>query len=371
MRGEAEPERAADEAPQVLLGDVLGSLFGEERRAEPRRGGVRRSRRRPRSRARRPALRSPTAPPGSDTRRRSGTRRRGRRRRPTATPRGQNSVPITTLTAQPSATSSIRTTPDLPSNRDDQVEQDRDHHRERRLTDGERRRARRVRGHEHRDRERDPQRGLVAADRDHKRPADHEPERGSGECPERGRAGRRRRSCEGPTASRARPRSRAEPWSHRRRHRHRERHRSADAVDEPDRSQARVRCAPRWRRSTLAARSARRRPIRCTSVPPLLEPLGVGEPATRSASRRRRRERRRRSACAWNEIWAASRKAIRPAEPAAGRVGFHESRHDRLLTPLELIDVRVCIAAGEQCPGVSQHRARDCDQLEVAFRRVS
>ena len=28
-----------------------------------------------------------------------------------ATPRGQNSMPITTLTAQPSATSSIRTTP--------------------------------------------------------------------------------------------------------------------------------------------------------------------------------------------------------------------------------------------------------------------
>ena len=45
---------------------------------------------------------------------------------------------------------------DLPADRDDQVEQHGDHHRERRLADRERRRARRVGGHEHSDRERDP-----------------------------------------------------------------------------------------------------------------------------------------------------------------------------------------------------------------------
>ena len=111
VRGEAEPERPADEAPEVLLGDVLGPLLGEEPAqalVEAESGG-------PRGVAGvglvGPRARSPTAPPGSGTRRPYGTRRRGRRRRPTATPRGQNSVPITTLTAQPSATSSIRTTP--------------------------------------------------------------------------------------------------------------------------------------------------------------------------------------------------------------------------------------------------------------------
>ena len=80
VRGETQPQRAADQAPQLLLAMCLVPCSASSPRSasSSRRPAVT-ARIAPSGAARR-AGPTPTRPPGSDTRRPSGTRRRGRRR---------------------------------------------------------------------------------------------------------------------------------------------------------------------------------------------------------------------------------------------------------------------------------------------------
>ena len=221
---------------------------------------------------------------------------------------------------------------DLPSDRDEQVEQDRDHHRERRLTDGERRGARRVRGHEHRDRERDPQRGLVAADRHHRAPRRS---RSRARCPRAPGARSRRSPAAFVRRTDSVPSTTQKPcWTV-----------VTSAIgtatasataprrlltNQTDRTLACVcgRCAD----VTLADGPRAARPIRGPALPrrtsgSRLEPLGVGEPATRSACRGRdhehgdgeRRGRGTRSGPARRKSSGRPRQSVRRITSRPGR----------------------------------------------------
>ena len=89
------------------------------------------------------------------------------------------------------------------------------------------------------------------------------------------------------------------------------------------------------------------------ALPPGLEPFRVGEPARDQRLVRGRQDgdgdavgvERDLRDCAEviGSRRAGSRRGVRSIEP----------RHDRFLATLELIDVRVCVAAGEEGSGVS------------------
>ena len=98
---------------------------------------------------------------------------------------------------------------DAPADRLDDVEEHEQHDREPRLAGGERDRARRVGGEQHRDRQHRPQHRLVRADRDHEQRAGDDPDGGPGERAEDRPSRCRARSSAAPRASPARPRSRA------------------------------------------------------------------------------------------------------------------------------------------------------------------
>ena len=83
---------------------------------------------------------------------------------------------MTRLIAQPIATSSIRTTPDRPADRVQQVEEDDDHDREAGLAGGEGDRPRRVGAEQDGEREDRPEQPGVGADREDEQPADDDPD---------------------------------------------------------------------------------------------------------------------------------------------------------------------------------------------------
>ena len=367
MRGETEPERAADEAPQVLLGDVLGALFGEESAQRPRRGGLPRSPPHQRCRARRPALPPPIAPP------RSGygapVRNASARSSPTTddTPRGQNSVPITDADRAAERHVLDPHDADLPSDRDDQVEQDRDHHRERRLTDCERRRP-----------------GEYAATSTANGNATHS---AVWSLPI---ATTRAPPITNPTAVPARARRAVAPVADafvRRtdsvpsttqkpcwtvvRSATRDRHRERPAPRMLLTNQTERKLAWVWAAAATLEHSLHRpRPGGPPRVPPSSSaPRATRDPPapTRSSSRRRSRGRRPRprSSGTRSRRLAGKRGAHQSASSVAGS-GPKPPR----AAALEPVDVGASIAAGEQGRGVSEHRARDRDELAVGGRRV-
>ena len=165
VRGQPQAQRAADQAPELLLVMCLVPCSASRPRSA--------------SSSRRPAVTRVDGAVGrlaaqparpldrlrSDTSRPSGTRRPGRRRRPRTTPRGQNSSADEQADRAADRDVLDPHHADLPADRHQQVEQDRDRDRERGLADRERRRARRVGGDEHGDRQRHPERRRAGPDR--------------------------------------------------------------------------------------------------------------------------------------------------------------------------------------------------------------
>ena len=127
-----------------------------------------------------------------------------------------------------------------PAGRREQVEQDQHDHGERRLAEGERQRARRVGGHGHRDGQRRPQRRGAGADAEQQQCAQHEAEHGAAQRAQRGGLGRRRVGAQHRQGAEDHPEPVLDPGQVGHQDRRGQGQRPAQAVQEPDRTEAGV-----------------------------------------------------------------------------------------------------------------------------------
>ena len=168
-------------------------------------------------------------------------------------PRGQKSSPTPRLIANPIATSSSRTTPDLPAGRLNEVEQDEEDDGEAGLAGGERDRPRGVGGEQNRRRQHGPEHGLVGADRDHEARADDEAHSRPRQSVDDRRAGGQGVRAQDRQRPQDDPEGVLEAGLLRDEHGDGQPDRAPNAVPEPDR-------AERWRARRRAARRLQRLP---------------------------------------------------------------------------------------------------------------
>ena len=128
----------------------------------------------------------------------------------------------------------------LPAGRHEQVEQDHHDDGERRLAEGERQRARRVGGHGHGDRQRRPQRRGAGADAEQQQRARREADHGAAKRAQRGGLGGRRVGAQHRQGAEHYPEPVLDPGQVGHQDRRGQGQRAAQAVQEPDRTEAGV-----------------------------------------------------------------------------------------------------------------------------------